>query len=124
MARPIVYVDTSKVREGKLEELEPAMADLATFVKENVPPIQSYAFYLDEDRSRMTVVAVHPDSASLAYHMDVGRKEFGKFADLIELERIAVYGEVDQGVRERLDQKVQMLGGTVSVHRFQVGFTR
>lgn len=76
-----------------------------------------------EIKGNMTVVAVHPDSASLEYHMGVGGAEFRKFANLIELLRIEVYGRVTDAVRERLNQKARMLGkGTVTVHEFYAGF--
>ena len=125
MSQPIVYIDTSSIREGKLSELEPAMEKLAEFVEANVPQLISYSFFLDEDRTRMTVVAVHPDSASLEFHMDVGGTEFRKFADLIDLESITVYGRVSDAVLERLHQKARMLGNaTVDVHEFYAGFAR
>jgi len=73
----------------------------------------------------MTVVAVHPDSASLEFHMDVGSAEFRKFADLIDLLKIEVYGRVSEAVLKRLHQKARMLGkGTVAVHEFYAGFGR
>lgn len=122
---PLVYVDTSTIRDGKLEQLQEAMRSLAAFVEANVPQLISYGFYLDGDQRHMTVVAVHPDSASLEYHMGVGGAEFRKFADLIELLRIEVYGRVTDAVRERLNQKARMLGkGTVTIHEFYAGFTR
>ena len=122
---PLVYVDTSTIRDGKLEELREAMRNLAAFVEANVPRLISYGFYLDGDQRHMTVVAVHPDSASLEYHMGVGGAEFRKFADLIELLRIDVYGRLTDPVRERLNQKARMLGkGTVTVHEFHAGFFR
>jgi hypothetical protein len=125
MSQPIFYVDTSTIREGKLEELEVAMKHLAVFVEENVPQLISYGFYLDGERTEMTVVAVHPDSASLALHMDAGGAEFKKFANLIELSRIEVYGRVSKTVLERLQQKARMLGsGVVVVHEFYAGFAR
>jgi quinol monooxygenase YgiN len=125
MQQPIVYVDTSKVREGKVEQLEASMKHLAAFVEANVPQLISYAFFLDEDRTQMTVVAVHPDSASLEFHMDVGAEEFRKFADLIELVSIEVYGRVSDAVLDRLHQKARMLGNaTVAVHEFYTGFSR
>ena len=124
MPPPIVYVDTSAIREGKLEQLEVAMLDLAAFVDANVPQLLSYCFFLDDSRTHMTVVAVHPDSASLEFHMDVGSAEFRKFANLIELLRIEVYGAVSDAVLERLQQKARMLGnGAVAVHEFRAGFT-
>jgi quinol monooxygenase YgiN len=125
MRQPIVYIDVSTIRKGKLEELEAAMKALAVFVEANVPQLISYAFYLDEHRTRMTVVAVHRDSASLEFHMDVGAAEFRKFADLIDLLKIEVYGRVSEAVVKRLHQKARTLGtGTVAVHEFFAGFSR
>jgi len=123
--QPIVYIDTSAIREGKLEELKVAMKGLAAFVEANVPQLISYGFFLDEDQRQMTVVAVHSDSASLEFHMEMGGAEFRKFADLIDLSRIEVYGRVSEAVLERLHQKARMLGrGTVAVHEFYAGFAR
>ncbi len=125
MVQPIVYIDTSKIREGKLEELEVAMDHLATFVGENVPQLISYAFFLNENRTQMTVVAVHPNSASLAYHLDVGADEFKKFSHLINLLGIEVYGRISDAVLERLRQKSSALGsGKVTLHEFYAGFSR
>jgi hypothetical protein len=125
MTQRIVYVDTSAIREGKLTELEAAMTHLAAFVDDNVPQLISYGFFLDENRTQMTVVAVHPDSASLEFHLDVGSAEFRKFGDLIDLLRIEVYGAVSDAVLERLHRKAEMLGSaTVAVHALYAGFAR
>ena len=125
MPQPIIYVDTSEVRNGKLEELERAMKALASFVEANVPQLISYGFFLNEDRTRMNVVAVHRDSASLQFHMDTGAAEFRKFAHLIDLVSIDVYGRVSEAVLNRLHQKAHALGAaTVTVHEFYAGFAR
>ena len=73
----------------------------------------------------MTVTAVHPDSASLELHMEVGRDEFGRLAELITLRQIEVYGAVSDRVRELLAQKAAALGGASVriVERFD-GFVR
>jgi hypothetical protein len=94
-------------------------------VEVNMPRLISYGFFLDKDRTQMTVVAVHPDCASLEFHMDRGGAEFRKFADLIELSRIEIYGRVSDGVLEQLHEKARMLGnGTVAVHELYAGFAR
>ena len=125
MADPIVYVDTSEVRHGKLGELKSAMEELAAFIEANNPHVISYGLFLDEHAARMSVVAVHPDSAALEFHMEVGDAKFREFADLVDLSSIAVYGEVSDAALQRLNQKAQMLGtGTVAVHRLQAGFGR
>lgn len=125
MAHPIVYVDTSEIREGKLEDLRIAMRDLSGFVEANMPRLISYGFFLDETHNTMTVVAVHPDSASLEFHLDKGADEFRQFADLIELRTIEVYGTVGAGAVERLDAKARTLGGgTIELHDLYAGFAR
>lgn len=125
MSQPIIYVDVSTIRDGKHGELEEAMKGLAAFIEANEPQLISYGMFLDDDRRHMTVVAVHPDSASLEFHMDVGGPEFRKFASLIDLSRIDIYGRVSEPVLERLHEKARMLGsGTVAVHQLSAGFAR
>jgi len=101
------------------------MAQLASFVEAHVPGLISYGFHLDPNRETMTVVALHPDSDSMAFHLDTCKSEFGRLADLIELLAIEVYGPIDSSVLERLHSKARMLGrGSVRVHDFQAGFSR
>lgn len=125
MTQPIVYVDVSRIREGKLDELESAMEDLTAFVEANMPRLIFYGFFLNDERTQMTVVAIHPDSDSLEFHLDRGDGEFRKFANLIELLRIEIYGHVSDSVLQRLHDKARMLGkGTVNVHELFAGFVR
>ena len=72
----------------------------------------------------MTVVAVHPDSASSS-SSKIGRTEFRKLADMITLRRIEVYGSVSDKARAMLQEKATMLGGSdVTVHERFAGFDR
>ena len=90
-----------------------------------MPRLISYGSFLDRDSNQMTVVALHPDSASFEFHMDVGATEFRKFADLIDLLRIEVYGAVSDAVFERLHRNARTLGrGTVAVYELHAGFAR
>lgn len=126
MSQPIVYIDRSRIRPGKLEELKPAVDELVEFIRAREPQLLSYGFYLDEEESRMTVVAVHPDAASVELHMEVGGEAFRGFADLIEMEGIEVYGEPTDRMVELLEQKATALGeaGRVVVDRQHAGFAR
>ena len=71
MAQPIIYLDTSEVRPGRLEKLKAAMNDLAQFVQANEPQLLAYSVYFNDDRTRMSVLHINPDSASLARHMKI-----------------------------------------------------
>jgi hypothetical protein len=86
----------------------------------------SVGFYIDEDAMELTVVAVHPDPASLELHLDIGSAEFRKLAPLLTLTAIECYGLPSDKSFEQLRQKAAMLGdgGTiVSVDR-SAGFMR
>jgi hypothetical protein len=126
MSEPIVYIDRSTIREGKLEQVKAAIVELVAFIEAKEPQLVSYSFHLDEEERRMTVVAVHPDSASLELHMSVGGPAFRKFADWIDMSGIEIYGEPSEAVLNLLRQKAQMLGrsGSVLVHKPHAGFSR
>ena len=125
MSQPLVYVDTSEVRAGKLPELKAAIKELAEFVDENEPQLVSYSVYFAQDDSRMTVMHVHSDSASLDYHMAIAGPLFEKFADLVTLTSIHIYGEPSERALRQLRDKLGLLGaGDVILHAPHAGFLR
>ena len=125
MPEPIIYIDHSEVREGKLEELKTAMKELVELVEANEPRLIAYNVYFTEDGTRMTVVHVHLNSASLEFHMKVAGPAFPKFAKFIRLLTIDVYGKPSDNLLEQIRKKAKMLGtGTVVVHEFHAGFAR
>ena len=123
---PIVYIDHSDIRDGAIEELRAGVRRLVEFIEAREPQLIAYGFYIDEGAGKMTVVAVHPDSASLELHMDVGGEEFRKLGHLIRLTAIECYGRPSERALDQLRQKAAALGdsGTVvTIGRF-AGFTR
>jgi quinol monooxygenase YgiN len=126
MSKALVYVDTSEVREGAREELKGAIEQLAEFVEANVPQILAYNVYLSDDGSRMTVVHVHADAASLDQHMDVAGPAFRRFADLLTLSSIRVYGEPSEKAVRQLHEKARQLGcgDVMIVPDAHAGFSR
>ncbi len=125
MPQPIVYVDTSEVRAGRLEELKAAMDDLKMFVEANEPQLLAYNVYFSDDGTRMTVLHINPDSASLEFHMKVAGPMFRPIGELINMLAIDVYGRPGNALVDQLQHKAQMLGsGTVRVHDLHTGFAR
>ena len=124
MSEPLISLDTSLIRDGRLE-LKEAVAELVEFVRSNEPRSIAYEVYFDEAGSRMTVLQVHPDSASMEYHMTVAGPAFAGFAELVTLSTLDVYGKPSEELLELLRRKVQMLGdATVIVHDLLAGFAR
>ncbi len=125
MSDVIVSIDWSEIRVGKLEDLKVAIKELVDFVDTNEPRPLAYHVYLNEDGTRMTVVQVHPDSASMEHHMSIAGSAFPTFKGLLELNAIDVYGTASETLLGLLRQKAQVLGGaTVAVHGLHAGFTR
>lgn len=125
MPGPIFYVDRSEIGPGNLPEVRAKQRDLVAFIEANEPQLVAYGFFVDEASSTMTVVAVHPDSASMQLHMDIGGPKFREFSPLITLTSIDVYGAPSETVLGQLREKAEMLGGaTVTVHALTAGFTR
>ena len=86
--------------------------------------ISYQVFFSDGDR-QMTVLQVHPDSTSMERHMEVAGPVFAKFADLLVLRTIDIYGSPSERVVEQLLQKAELLGtATVAIHERQAGFAR
>jgi hypothetical protein len=73
----------------------------------------------------MTVVNVHPDSASLEYHMELAGPLFRRFVELVTLSSIHIYGEPSEKAWKQAHEKARLLGGgTVEVEALHAGFTR
>jgi hypothetical protein len=126
MSDAIVYVDTSDVREGALAELKAGMKELAEFVEANVPRIIAYNVYFSGDGTRMTVVHVHPDAASLENHLEVAGPMFRRFADFVTLSSIQIYGEPSEKALAQSRAKGELLGpdAELVVEPLHAGFTR
>ena len=125
MSSPVLVVDSSDIREGKLEEVKEGVDDLVAFVQANEAEPLAYEIYFDQAGRQMTVVQIHPDSASLERHLTVAAPVFRQFADLLTMGRVDVYGAVSEAALGQMRGKAQLLGdAAVVVHELHSGFSR
>jgi hypothetical protein len=125
MAEPLIYVDVAEVREGALVELRQAISELAEFVEENEPQLLSYYAYLSDDGTRLSVVHIHADPASLDRHLEIAGPRFARFAELVTLRSIHIYGRPSENALRLLRAKLEQLGaGDVVVYPPHAGFVR
>jgi hypothetical protein len=121
----IVCIDWSEIHDGKLEDLKVAMKALVEFVDANESRPLAYEVYFNGDGTRLTVLQIHPDAASMEHHMRVAAAEFAKVKDLLSLSAIDIYGAPSEVLLDHLRQKAQLLGGAaLTVHGLHEGFTR
>ena len=125
MSSLLLVVDSSDIHVGKLEEVKTGVVDLVAFVEENEAEPLAYDIYFDEAGTRMTVVQIHPDSASLERHLAVAGPVFRRFTDLLKLRAVDVYGDASEAALEQIRGKAQLLGDApVRVHDLYAGFSR
>jgi hypothetical protein len=123
MAKPIVVVDRSEIRDGKLSEVENGFRQLASFVAAHESRILAYYVSFTEDRRMVTVLQIHPDSESMEFHMEVAGPLFAQFAEMLRMKSIDVYGAPSETLLAMLRQKSDMLGaGPPMVHGVEAGF--
>jgi fructose 1,6-bisphosphatase len=125
MDGPILVVDTSDIREGRLADLKAAMTELAAFVEQNEERPLLYTVYVHDAGTQVTVIQLHPDSASMELHMKVAASKFQRFADLLTLRTMGIYGTPSEQLLDQLREKVRLLGtATLEVHDVHAGFAR
>jgi quinol monooxygenase YgiN len=84
MSGPLINVLTYTIKPGKQEEARKRIAELVDFVETNEPRMIAFHAYLDQDGKRLFVVQVHPDSASMEFHMQVNAKHFATAFDWLD----------------------------------------
>lgn len=126
MPGPIVLIDVSSVRDGVLEELRARMDELAEFVRASQTRAISYQFFLSPDEREMTVIQVHPDSESIVAQMTSAAPLFRRFAELLTMTAMNVYGDPSPELRDVLARKAELLGlgRPPTIHSLRAGFDR
>jgi quinol monooxygenase YgiN len=84
MSGPLIYVGTYTVKPGSQEQARGRLAELVDFVETNEPRLISFNTYLGRDGSTVSIVQVHPDSASMEFHMQVNAKHFATAFDWLD----------------------------------------
>jgi quinol monooxygenase YgiN len=108
---PFIYVATLGIKEGKLEEVTRTFQEIADTVMEHEPQVIAFHGFVNDDGTEMTVIQVHPDTASMDFHMQVLREKLSEHVakalgpELFEIKRAEYYGtpsqpsmEMDRGI--------------------------
>ncbi len=84
MSEPFIVVFTYTIKPGKVEEARKRIAEMVDFVETNEPRMIAFHCFLDEEATKLTVVQVHPDSASMEFHLQVNAKHFTTAFDYLD----------------------------------------
>jgi hypothetical protein len=84
MSGPLIFVGTYTIKPANKDEASRRIAELADFVETNEPRMIAFNAYLDGGRDTLAIVQVHPDSASMEFHMQVNAKHFATAYDWLD----------------------------------------
>ena len=122
MSGPLINIFTYTIKPGKDEEARKRIAELVDFVETNEPRLIAFHVYLHEDGNELTIVQVHPDSASMEFHLQVNAKHFTTAFDWLDTQIGQQYlGHMSKGLIAELT-KWDLPFSHVPVH--EAGFTR
>jgi quinol monooxygenase YgiN len=122
MSGPLIYVGTYTIKQGDQEDARRRLAELVDFVETNEPRVIAFNTYLDRDGNTVSIVQVHPDSASMEFHMQVNAKHFTTAFDWLDASMSGQYfGPISDALAAEL-AKWDEAATHLPVHA--AGFTR
>jgi hypothetical protein len=124
MVEPFIFIGTHTIKEGKLEDFKQHFGEFAKFIEANEPRLIHFELYINEDGTEVSVVQVHPDADSMAYHMRVGGEHFAQAYEFLDTTTsIQIYGTPSDALVEQMKQ-VGEPGVPVIVKSELAGFNR
>jgi quinol monooxygenase YgiN len=128
MTAPLIVISTFRVKEGKLEELRRYYDKVIEIVQSNEPQLIAFHGFLNEDGSEMTSIQIHPDTASMDFHMQVLRENwdasFSEYGQMLANISIEYYGVPPKSALDLDDIDVQSQQGLTLKPVHISGFTR
>lgn len=125
MTKPFIVISTWRIKDGKLEDLKRFQREFSEIIEANEPQLIAFNAFYNEDGTEMTSIQVHPDAASMDFHLNVLRETLGgamsAVAEFVEPQSLEYYGMPPESALEMGRQS----GRDFSVKPLHMGgFTR
>ena len=94
MSGPFIFIATNRLKPGAYEAERRRVPGLAGFIEAGEPRLLAFNEYVNAERTEVTVVQVHPDAASMEFHMGVvGERAAQAYAETLDATtQIQVFG--------------------------------
>jgi hypothetical protein len=126
MSGPFIFIATNRLKPGAYQSERRRVPGLVDFIEAGEPRLIAFNEYINAERTEVTVVQVHPDAASMEFHMNVVRERAAQaYAETLDATtQVQVFGMPSDAVMQML--RVQAgVGVPLSVHAEHLGgFTR
>jgi hypothetical protein len=126
VSEPFIVISKWRLKEGNLEELRKYYKRIVSIVKANEPQIIAFQGFLNEDGTEMTSIQIHPDTASMDFHMQVLRENwdetFSRYSQIVHSNISIEYYGIPPASAVELDLMNERVTHFNSLHL--AGFTR
>jgi len=126
MSSPFIFIATNRLKPGAYEAERQRVPGLVEFIGAGEPRLLAFNEYINRERTEVTVVQIHPDAASMEFHMGVVRERAVQaYSETLDATtQIQVFGNPSEAVVETLRAQAGA-GVPLSVHPEHLGgFTR
>jgi hypothetical protein len=96
MSEPLIFIFTVSIKEGKLEGYKKFLHQLDEFLEANEPRLIAQEVYIDNDGTEATAVLVHPDAASMEFHLQLLAD--WSYDEFLDTKSIEVYGKLSDAL--------------------------
>jgi quinol monooxygenase YgiN len=125
MSGPFIFIGSYTVQQGKVEEVRKALQGLVEIVETNEPRLIAFNVYLDEEGNKVSVVQVHPDAASIGFHMKLVADHIsGAFEYFEKTLGVQIYGAPENGVVDMIREMSEPGAPMTVMPIHEAGFTR
>jgi hypothetical protein len=113
MDSPLIVVSKFRVKEGKLTDLKRYYRKILDIVEANKTQMIAFHGFLNEEGTEMTSIQIHPNPASMEYHMQVLKENwdesFSQYSQMVEGTTIEYYGIPPESALAMNEQSKQVL---------------
>lgn len=97
-----IYLSTHSIKKGKSENIRAWYQEFEALVREQEPRLIASQLYVNDPQTEGTIVLVHPDAASMDYHLQVAGDKIGEGLAWAPTESIQIYGTPGPVLRQVL----------------------
>jgi hypothetical protein len=74
MPSPFIFIATNRLKPGAYEAERLRVPGLVELIRAGEPRLLAFDEYINRERTEVTVVQIHPDAASMEFHVGVVRE--------------------------------------------------
>src|ERR1700752_213707 len=107
MSSPFIFIATNRLKPGRLARERQRVPGLVEFIEAHEPRLIAFNEYVNEGGDEVTVVQIHPDTASMEAHRGIVQERAQEaYADTLDATvRVQVFGQPSEAILQTLRQQ-------------------